>query len=65
MGNLDGRVAIVTGATGSMGVTIAKRLAADFAYVACLGRNASRGEAAASDIRAAGGQSIFDGGTIE
>jgi NAD(P)-dependent dehydrogenase (short-subunit alcohol dehydrogenase family) len=54
MGSLDGRVAIVTGATQAMGEAIALRLAANGARVIGVGRNAERGRAVAARIVAAG-----------
>jgi meso-butanediol dehydrogenase/(S,S)-butanediol dehydrogenase/diacetyl reductase len=54
MRSLDGRVAIVTGATRAMGEAIAHRLAADGARVLGVGRNAERGRAVAARIVAAG-----------
>ncbi|GGM64537.1 SDR family NAD(P)-dependent oxidoreductase [Dactylosporangium sucinum] len=59
MGMLDGRVAIVTGATRSMGAAIARRLAAEGARVAGLGRSPAEGEAIAASIRQAGGDAAF------
>jgi len=47
-----GRVAVVTGATGSMGTAVARRLAATGAAIACLGRRTDAGKAVAAGIRA-------------
>ena len=52
-------VAVVIGATGSLGGSIAEGLAAAGAQVAILGRNAERGEGRADSIRRAGGRSTF------
>lgn len=54
-----GRVAVVTGATGSMGAAVARRLAATGVAIACLGRRTDAGEAVAAGIRADGGQARF------
>jgi 3-oxoacyl-[acyl-carrier protein] reductase len=59
MGNLEGRAAIVTGATRSMGAAIARRLAGDGASVACVGRSPAEGEKIAASIRALGGNASF------
>jgi NAD(P)-dependent dehydrogenase (short-subunit alcohol dehydrogenase family) len=59
MGNLDDRVAVVTGGATGIGLATARRLAADGATVVIAGRSATRGEAAAEAIRAAGGQAMF------
>jgi len=55
---LDGRVAVVTGATGVLGGAIARGLAAAGARVAILGRRASRAEEVAAAIRATGGEAV-------
>ncbi|HXM55401.1 MAG TPA: SDR family oxidoreductase [Candidatus Dormibacteraeota bacterium] len=55
---LDGRVAVVTGATGVLGGAIARGLAAAGARVAVLGRRQQRAEEVAGSIRAAGGDAI-------
>ena len=59
MRRLDGKVAIVTGATSGMGSAIAKRFAMEGAAVVVGGRNAERGEDVASQIREAGGKAEF------
>jgi meso-butanediol dehydrogenase / (S,S)-butanediol dehydrogenase / diacetyl reductase len=56
---LEGKVAIVTGATKGIGRIIAAALAAEGAKVVVAGRTAKRGEEVAANIRAAGGQAVF------
>ena len=51
---LEGRVALVTGASGGIGLAIARELAAEGARVAISSRSADRVDAAAADIRARG-----------
>ncbi|WP_021591760.1 MULTISPECIES: SDR family NAD(P)-dependent oxidoreductase [Actinomadura] len=48
--HLDGKVAIVTGATGGIGAVIARTLAAAGAAVTVVGRRAEAGEAVAKDL---------------
>ncbi len=59
MGNLDNRVAVVTGGATGIGLATARRLAAAGATVVIASRNPSRGEAAAEAIRALGGRATF------
>ena len=59
MGNLDNRVAVITGGATGIGLATGRRLAADGATVVIACRDAARGEAAAQAIRAAGGQATF------
>jgi NAD(P)-dependent dehydrogenase (short-subunit alcohol dehydrogenase family) len=56
---LEGKVALVTGATQAMGEEIAHRLAAHGATVVGTGRGADRGEAAAARLRADGLRADF------
>ena len=59
MSRLDNKVAIVTGATGAMGATIAERLAAEGAAVVAVGRSTEAGPAVAEAIVAQGGRALF------
>lgn len=52
--NLSGKTIVVTGVTSGLGVSIGKVLAARGANVIGTGRRADRGEAVASEVRAAG-----------
>jgi retinol dehydrogenase 12 len=52
MGSMDGRLALVTGATGGLGKAVATGLAREGAAVVVFGRSAARAEAAMADIRA-------------
>lgn len=56
---LNGKVALVTGATGAMGEAIAHRLARDGATVLGVGRSADRGALAVERIRADGLRADF------
>lgn len=55
---LDGQMAIVTGATRGIGRAIARRLAQAGAAVVVTGRDVARVEAAAADIRSRGGRAL-------
>jgi NAD(P)-dependent dehydrogenase (short-subunit alcohol dehydrogenase family) len=55
---LDGRTALVTGATSGIGFYTARALAAMGAKVYITGRNASRGQAAVAQIREAAGHAM-------
>ena len=59
MRGLDGKIAIVTGATGDMGRAVAERLAAEGAKVVCCGRDRQRGELCIDGIRAMGKEATF------
>lgn len=59
MGILDGKTAIVTGASRGIGLECARLLAAEGANVALFATNSERGKAAESEIRAAGGRASF------
>lgn len=59
MRGLQGKVAIVTGATGEMGGTVADRLAEEGAILLCCGRNVERGEAVVARNQGRGSQAQF------
>jgi NAD(P)-dependent dehydrogenase (short-subunit alcohol dehydrogenase family) len=59
MFDVSGKVAIVTGATGSFGSVASKMLAAAGAKVVLTGRNAAKLEANTSQIKADGGEATF------
>ncbi|MCX5134511.1 SDR family oxidoreductase [Streptomyces sp. NBC_00340] len=56
---LEGRTALVTGATSNIGRAIAEVFAAQGAHVAVSGRSAERGEEVVEGIRARGGRADF------
>jgi NAD(P)-dependent dehydrogenase (short-subunit alcohol dehydrogenase family) len=56
---LDGKTALVTGATSNIGRAIAVALGAEGAHVIVSGRNADRGAAAVDEIETAGGRATF------
>jgi len=59
MGKLDGKVAIITGATSGMGRDSAKLFAAEGAKVVVSGRSEERAKAVVDEIKAAGGDAIY------
>lgn len=58
MFGIDGKVAVVTGATGVLGGAMARGLAQAGVKIAVLGRRRDRAEAVAQEIIAAGGQAL-------
>ena len=63
--DISGKIALVTGATGSLGGEMAGMLAAEGAQVAVVSRSAERSEAAAARIRDAGGQAEPFAGDVQ
>jgi NAD(P)-dependent dehydrogenase (short-subunit alcohol dehydrogenase family) len=57
--NLEGRVALITGATSGIGKATALSLAGYGAHVLAVGRDPGRGEAVVMAIRASGGTADF------
>ena len=57
--DLTGRVAVVTGGNGGIGLGMAKGLAAAGAAVAVAARNTEKGEAAVAALSASGAKSAF------
>src|SRR5690348_10705825 len=58
MGQLDGKVAVVTGAASGIGRATVVKLAAEGAAVAVSDRDGAGAEAAAAEIRDSGGRAI-------
>ena len=56
--NLSGETAVVIGATGVLGGSLAEGLAAAGAIVAVAGRNRERGEERVTSIMKAGGRAV-------
>lgn len=59
MGQLEGKVAIITGSTSGMGRDTAYRFAAEGAKVLVTGRNEERAKAAVDKIKDAGGEATY------
>ena len=57
--SLQGKVILVTGSTSGMGLATARELAQNGAKVVLCGRRQERGEQAAAEIVAAGGEAVF------
>src|SRR5690606_30603672 len=63
-GKLDGRKALVTGASGGFGSAIAKGLAQEGAAVAVHARRQDAGQAVVEEIHAAGGRAVLVRGDV-
>lgn len=59
MGKLDGKIALITGATSGLGEAFAKLFAQEGAEVVLVGRSAERGEKIRQEIVQAGGRACF------
>lgn len=57
--DITGKVVVITGGTGILGMAIAKYLALEGAKVVILGRRAEAGNAIVADIKAVGGEAMF------
>ncbi|MBN1835688.1 MAG: glucose 1-dehydrogenase [Spirochaetales bacterium] len=64
MGKLDGKTAIVTGATSGMGRAVAVRFAREGANIIAAGRDRGRGAEVLAEIEAAGGRAEFVAGDL-
>lgn len=59
MGKLEGKIALITGATSGMGEAFAKLFAKEGATIAVVGRNEERGKKVVEDITKNGGNATF------
>ena len=59
MGKLDGKIALITGATSGMGEAFARLFAQEGAQVVLVGRSIERGEKICREIKTAGGYACF------
>lgn len=64
MSRLEGKTAIVTGATSGMGRAIACLFAREGASIVCGGRDAERGKGVVAEIRSSGGRAQFLPGDV-
>ena len=64
MNRLDGKVALVTGATYGIGATILERMAEEGAAVVCTGRSRDKGLATEERLREAGLRVLFSHGSV-
>ncbi|HEY5640017.1 MAG TPA: SDR family oxidoreductase [Dehalococcoidia bacterium] len=64
MGNLDGKTAVVTGASSGIGLAIARSLGAEGGNVVLNGRKQENMEAAAKEIEGAGGKALVQAGDV-
>lgn len=64
MGRLEGKIAVVTGATSGIGAEVSKMYCAEGAKVVATGRNQERGDEVIAEIKEAGGDAIFVQGDL-
>ena len=64
MGKLDGKTAVVTGASSGIGLAIAKALGAEGGNIVLNGRQRKNMDAAAKEIEAAGGKAVVQPGDV-
>jgi NADP-dependent 3-hydroxy acid dehydrogenase YdfG len=64
MGRLDGKTAVVTGASSGIGLAIAKALGAEGGNVVLSGRRPENMDAAAKEIEGAGGKALVQTGDV-
>lgn len=64
MGRLDGKTAVVTGASSGIGLAIAKSLGAEGGNVVLSGRKRENMDAAAKEIEGAGGKALVQAGDV-
>lgn len=59
MGKLEGKVAIITGATGGIGAAMAEEFAKEGAKIVVVGTNEDRGRKTVDAVKAVGGEAFF------
>ena len=64
MARLEGKIAVVTGATSGIGAEVCKMFAKEGAKIVGTGRNEERGKAVIDEITAAGGEAVFVQGDL-